>query len=118
MSSQGASLLAGSHMDDGHAFEESTGLLMEVFDSNSHHDLPNNSATSGSPAPAPAPAPAARASLPHKARSSEDAGHANAIHSSFSPVIRSGFMGNQNHGRQRTSDRYESVPTSEADHHR
>jgi len=100
MSSQGASLAS----TDGHAFEESTGLLMEEFNSNSN-DQPNNASSSGGPP---------TRSMPHKARSSEDAG--NVMRSAFSPAIRSGFMGNQNHGRQRTSDRYETVPTSDADH--
>ncbi|KAG0360616.1 hypothetical protein BG005_010313 [Podila minutissima] len=103
MSSQGASLAN----NDGHAFEESTGLLMEVFDSNSN-DQPNNASSSSAGGPP-------TRSMPHKARSSEDAG--NVMRSTFSPAIRSGFMGNQNHGRQRTSDRYETVPTSDADHH-
>ncbi|KAF9022722.1 hypothetical protein BGZ52_000660 [Haplosporangium bisporale] len=100
MSSQGASLASS----DGHAFEESTGLLMEEFNSSSN-DQPNNASSSGGPP---------TRSMPHKARSSEDAG--NVMRSAFSPAIRSGFMGNQNHGRQRTSDRYETVPTSDADH--
>ncbi|KAG0339994.1 hypothetical protein BG000_000923 [Podila horticola] len=100
MSSQGASLAS----NDGLAFEESTGLLMEVFDSNSN-DQPNNALSSaGGPT----------RSMPHKARSSEDAG--NVMRSTFPPAIRSGFMGSQNQGRQRTSDRYETVPTSDADH--
>ncbi|KAF9427879.1 hypothetical protein BGZ94_003963 [Podila epigama] len=108
MSSQGASL-AGTH--DNSAFEESTGLLMEVFDSNSH-DQPNHAASSG-PSMGSGIGPPTTRSMPHKARTSEDAG--NVMRSSFTPVVRSSVKGIQSHGRQRTSDRYEAVPATDID---
>ncbi|KAG0213458.1 hypothetical protein BGX28_004313 [Mortierella sp. GBA30] len=82
------------------ANEESAGLLMETFDSSSS-DLPPHSALGTS----------SRA-VPQKARSSEDTG---AFRGAFSPAIRSSVLGNQNQGRQRTSDRYEMVPITDSD---
>lgn len=82
------------------ADEESSGLLMEVFDP-TITDLPPI-ATVGSSSRV----------TPHKARSSEDNG---VLRGGFSPAIRSSILGNQKQGRQRTSDRYEMVPISDSD---
>jgi len=91
----GSTSYGGDH--DGYAFEESAGLLMESLDS-SGTDLSSSSA--------------ARAMMPQKARSSEDA---TTVRGSYSPAIRSSILGGQNHGRQRTSDRYEMVPVGDPD---
>lgn len=103
LASQGASL---SGMHDGYGagnYEESAGLLMETLDHNNNGDLSNHMSLSGS-----------TRTMPTKARSSEDTGGFRGG-SGFSPAIRSSILGNQSHGRQRTSDRYESVPTADAD---
>ncbi|KAF9084532.1 hypothetical protein BGX23_010432 [Mortierella sp. AD031] len=101
LASQGASL-SGMH-DSYSNYEESAGLLMENLDSNGHNtgDLSNHMSLSGS-----------SKAMPSKARSSEDTG---VLRGGFSPAIRSSILGNQNHGRQRTSDRYEIVPTTASD---
>ncbi|KAF9145797.1 hypothetical protein BGX30_006853 [Mortierella sp. GBA39] len=102
LASQGASL---SGMHDGYGnYEESAGLLMETLDHSSNGDLSNHMSLSGS-----------SRTMPTKARSSEDTGGFRGGNSGFSPAIRSSILGNQGHGRQRTSDRYESVPTADSD---
>ncbi|KAG0379074.1 hypothetical protein BGX24_001811 [Mortierella sp. AD032] len=102
LASQGASL---SGMHDGYNnYEESAGLLMETLDhsSNSHNDdLSNHLSLSGS-----------SRTIPTKARSSEET---SGFRGAFTPAVRSSILGNQTHGRQRTSDRYESVPTADSD---
>ncbi|KAF9904063.1 hypothetical protein EC991_003096 [Linnemannia zychae] len=102
LASQGASL---SGMHDGYNnYEESAGLLMETLDHSSNSnsgDLSNHMSLSGSPR-----------TMPTKARSSEDT---TGFRGGFTPAIRSSILGNQSHGRQRTSDRYESVPTADLD---
>ncbi|KAF9571497.1 hypothetical protein EC968_000460 [Mortierella alpina] len=91
---------SSSNNQASHANEESSGLLMEVFDP-THSDFPPI-ATMGS---------SSRVS-PQKARSSEDNG---VLRGGFSPAIRSSILGNQKQGRQRASDRYEMVPISDSD---
>jgi hypothetical protein len=103
LASQGASL---SGMHDGYSggnYEESAGLLMETLDHSNNGDLSNHMSLSGS-----------TRTMPTKARSSEDTSGFRGG-SGFSPAIRSSILGNQSHGRQRTSDRYESVPTADSD---
>ncbi|KAF8938895.1 hypothetical protein BGZ47_008371 [Haplosporangium gracile] len=101
LASQGASL---SGMHDGHGnYEESAGLLMETLDHSNNSELSNHMSLSG-----------ASRTMPTKARSSEDTSGFRGS-SGFSPAIRSSILGNQNHGRQRTSDRYETVPTTDSD---
>ncbi|KAF9359976.1 hypothetical protein BGX26_010904 [Mortierella sp. AD094] len=99
LSLQGAAL---SGMHDGYGvYDESAGLLMDTFDSTGA-DTPNHASISSS----------SRA-MPHKARSSEDASR--VVRGGFAPGVRSSILGGQNHGRQRTSDGYKTVPASEAD---
>lgn len=102
LASQGASL---SGMHDGYGnYEESAGLLMETLDHSNNGDLSNHMSLSGS-----------SRTMPTKARSSEDTSGFRGSNSGFSPAIRSSILGNQGHGRQRTSDRYESVPTADSE---
>ncbi|KAF9962921.1 hypothetical protein BGZ70_007793 [Mortierella alpina] len=90
----------GSSNMASNANEESSGLLMEVFDP-TNSDLPTIATVGSSSRVAP-----------QKARSSEDNG---VLRGGFSPAIRSSILGNQKQGRQRTSDRYEMVPISDSD---
>ncbi|KAF9402825.1 hypothetical protein BGX21_008545 [Mortierella sp. AD011] len=99
MSLHGAAL---SGMRDGYGvYDESAGLLMDTFDSTGS-DAPNHASSSSS-----------SRVMPHKARSSEDAGR--IIRGGFAPGVRNSILGGQSLGRQRTSDGYKVVPTSEAD---
>ncbi|KAI1316964.1 hypothetical protein EDD11_009208 [Mortierella claussenii] len=91
VSLQGTSL-AG--MQDSYGFDETAGLLMDTFDSTGVSQLSSSSSSR---------------SMPQKARSSGDAG---VVRSGFS---RSSNLGGQNHGRQRTSDGYKVIPTTDAD---
>ncbi|KAF9927166.1 hypothetical protein FBU30_003446 [Linnemannia zychae] len=99
LANQGASL-AGMH-DSYSNYDESAGLLMENLDHSNSGDLSNNMSLSGS-----------MRNMPAKARSSEDT---SGFRRDFAPIARSSILGNQTHGRQRTSDRYESVPTADSD---
>ncbi|KAF8979483.1 hypothetical protein BGZ46_005383 [Entomortierella lignicola] len=101
LSLQGAAL---SGMHDGYGvYDESAGLLMDTFDSTSTDPSSHGLSASSSRA------------MPHKARSSEDAGR--VVRGGFAPGVRNSILGGQNHGRQRTSDGYKAVPSSEADGH-
>ncbi|KAG0048312.1 hypothetical protein BGZ83_006710 [Gryganskiella cystojenkinii] len=83
---------AGPGNNNGTDHEESAGLLAESMESSSAGDLSSSSNR-----------------MPQKARSSEDA---TVLRGSYSPSVRTSVLGGQ-HGRQRTSDRYEMVPINE-----
>ncbi|KAF9436688.1 hypothetical protein BGZ76_003222 [Entomortierella beljakovae] len=102
LSLQGAAL---SGMHDGYGvYDESAGLLMDTFDS--------NGGDSNALEPGMSLGSTSRA-IPHKARSSEDAGR--VVRGGFAPGVRNSILGGQSHGRQRTSDGYKSVPASEVE---